>query len=142
MKTDPNFILIIAGLGAILLELILGAVTGFDLLILGVAAIIGGFIGTQVNSFPMALTIAVILSLLYLLMGRKMLKKQLAIKTTKTNVDNLIEKKGVVIKSITPSKPGQVKVEGEIWRANAEQTIPEGSSVIIKSVEGVTLKVQ
>jgi membrane protein implicated in regulation of membrane protease activity len=138
---DGNLILIIIGFGAILLELMLGAATGFDLLLLGVAFVIGGFIGMVFHSFILALIIVFILSVLYISIGRKTIKSKLAIKTTKTNIEGIMDKSGKVIKEIRPNKPGQVKVEGEIWRAEAPVVISEGASVKIQSVTGVTLSV-
>jgi len=138
---DGNYILIIIGFLAILVELILGVVTGFDLLLLGIAFIIGGLVGMGTDSFNIGLTVVFILSILYFLIGRKIIKKELALKTTKTSVDNLLLKQGIVVKKITPDKPGQIKVEGEIWRAESPNVISEGASVIIQSVNGVTLLV-
>lgn len=71
-----------------------------------------------------------------------MVKKVIAIGTTKTNVDNLIGKGGVVFKKITTYKPGQVKVEGEIWRASSEKNHEVGEMVVVESVSGVTLQVR
>lgn len=129
------------GLIAIILEMLLGAPTGFDLLLLGVIFLIGGGIGTLTSSFLTALIIIILLSFIYIFIGRKMIKKRLNVTTRKTNIDNLIGKKAIVIKKITSDKPGQIKVEGEIWRAESESNIDAGKQVIIDSLSGVTFMV-
>lgn len=138
---DYNYLLIIIGIGAIIVELLLGAATGFDLLILGVIFIISGTIGSITSSFTYSLVSITILSFLYLFIGRKMVKKSLSIATHKTNVDNLIGKTGFVIKKINKKTAGQVKVEGEVWRAVGSHEFDPGQEVVVQSVSGVTLKV-
>ncbi len=140
-KFDNNYLLMIMGLIAIILEMLLGAPTGFDLLLLGVIFLIGGGIGTLTSSFLTALIIIILLSFIYIFIGRKMIKKRLNVTTRKTNIDNLIGKKAIVIKKITSDKPGQIKVEGEIWRAESESNIDAGKQVIIDSLSGVTFMV-
>ncbi len=141
MNIDKNYLLVVAGLMAIVLELVLGVATGFDLLLVGVALIIGGVVGMVTGNFMTALIVVGILLLLYFFVGRSFLKKNLTIKTTLTNSDKLINKEGIVLKTILPNKPGQVKVDGEIWRAESGKKISEGEVVIINSYSGVTLKV-
>lgn len=141
MQIDNNYFLVIAGIVAIVLELFLGVATGFDLALIGVILIIGGAVGSVAGSFSLALGVVAILSLLYVFIGRAFIKNKLTIQTRNTNVEALIGKKAMVVKKITSQKPGQVKVEGEIWRAEAEVSIDEGTEVNVKSVSGVTLKV-
>ena len=50
--------------------------------------------------------------------------------------------KGTVIVPITPDEAGQVKVDGEIWRAEADKSIAIGEKVTVKSISGVTIKVE
>src|SRR3989337_3126656 len=106
----PNAILIFLGLGAILLELILGVETGFDLVLIGSALFIGGMIGNWVGSWQIGLGVAALLSLVYMVVGRKYLKEKFFIATHKSSVDHIIGKKGVVTKAITPEGNGQVQI--------------------------------
>lgn len=138
---DKNYILIIVGIGAIVLEILLGAVTGFDLLLVGIIFVISGGLGTLFNSFIIALISTIVLTLLYILVGRRFVKQKLSIATKETNVGRLFGKKAVVIKKIEPNHPGQVKFEGEVWRAESEKSVAIGQEVTIESVSGVTLKV-
>lgn len=139
--TDPNILLLIAGILAILVELILGVSMGFDLFLVGIMMIIGAGIGLYVHSFIVALCVVIILSLVYVFLGRKFIQEKLTVETKSTNVENIIQKKAIVTKKITNKYPGQVKIEGEIWRASSKEDIDVGESVVIQSVSGVTLYV-
>ena len=139
---DKNYILIILGIGAIVLEILLGAVTGFDLLIIGIIFVISGGLGTLFNSFTIALISTIILILLYIVIGRRFVKQKLSIETKETNVDRLIGKKALVVRKIESGRPGQVKFEGEVWRAESNRPIAVNKNVTIESVSGVTLRVK
>lgn len=141
MNFDKNYWLIIGGIFLIIIEIILGAATGFDLLLIGIIFIVSGFLGMITKSFTLSLVGIIFLSFLYLIFGRRFIHNKFSIETKSTNVDNLMGKRGLVLKEIGPHKAGQVKVEGEIWRAESDQDIKINTEVIIKGVSGVTLKV-
>jgi len=138
---DPFTIIIILGIVAIIVEIILGAATGFELLILGIVFILGGTVGTITHSMPYAVTTIVILTLAYIFFARRHIQKSLHITTHKTNVESIIGKTAPVMTAITPDDPGQIKIEGETWRAEADRAIAKGQKVVIRSVSGVTVKV-
>ncbi|MFA5135942.1 MAG: NfeD family protein [Patescibacteria group bacterium] len=140
MDTE-SYILIALGIVAIIVELLLGAATGFDLLIIGIVFVVSGVLGVVFHSFFVAMGFVISLLLLYVFIGRKIVKNTLSIDTKKTNIDSILGKKGVVVKKITPHHPGQVKVEGETWRAESEDAIDVHREVLIQSVTGITLKV-
>lgn len=137
----PGYYLIVAGIIAIIVELLLGVATGFDLFIIGILLIVGGII-TNFFNLMIGGGIAVVLMLAYVLFGRKIVKQSLSIETKKTNIDGIIGKTAMTVKHITPSHPGQVKIDGEVWRAESDGPIENGIKVTIISVTGVTLKVQ
>ncbi len=136
-----NHIFIIVGIAAIVLELLLGVATGFDLFVLGLIGIVSGGIGIITGSSQYSFIAIGMLSLLYVLAGRQLVKQKLTVSTQTTGTNELIGKKGIVVKKITPQKQGQVKVQGEIWRAESDSAIDEGGSIIVHSVSGVTLRV-
>jgi len=129
------------GLIAIVLELALGVTAGFDLVVVGLALLVGGTVGLVFGNWQIGLIVSIVLAVFYVILGRKMLRSSIAISTQTTNVDRLIGKQVHVVKAITSRKAGQVEVEGELWRAQADKKIPVGAEVTISSVEGVTLKV-
>jgi membrane protein implicated in regulation of membrane protease activity len=135
-------LLIGLGLVCIILELLLGVATGFDLFLIGLTLIAGGGVGIVSGSNTLALFISATLLFLYVVFGRQLIKNKLKIHTTPTNADALIGQTARVTKTITPSHPGQIKLDGELWRAESETTLEEGSIVVVKSISGVTLKVK
>jgi membrane protein implicated in regulation of membrane protease activity len=54
-------------------------------------------------------------------------------------VEALVGKVGVVTADLWPE--GQVKVDGEIWRARCAGGCDAGTSVVVRSVDGLTLVV-
>lgn len=138
---DPFTILIILGMVAVIIEIIIGAVTGFELLVLGIVFIIGGIVGMFTQSMPLAIATIVVLTLAYIFFARRLIQQSLHITTQKTNIESIISKTARVVVDITPDDPGQVKIEGEVWRAESDEKCAIGDNVIIKTVSGVTVKV-
>lgn len=134
--------LILFGLFLVLIELLVGLDTGFDLVLLGTILIIGGFGGLAAGNVMVALIISVVLSVVYILFGRSFVKSRVFILTHSTNIDKLKGKTAVVVRSITPDTAGLIRVDDEDWRATADQVLYEKEKVRVQSVEGVTLKVE
>lgn len=57
-----------------------------------------------------------------------------------TGVEGLIGKTGIARTPLVPS--GKITVQGEIWNAASSASVPEGERVIIRSVDGLTLRVE
>jgi membrane protein implicated in regulation of membrane protease activity len=141
-QTDYNTIVIVLGIILIIAEIALGAITGFELFVIGVICIIAGLVGMMTGSFALVIITIAVLSFLYLAVARQYIKKKLTIATRQTNADSLIGETGHVVKKIAADKAGQIKVDGEVWRAEADTDIAENKDVIIESISGVTLKVK
>lgn len=139
---NPNYVMVALGIILAVVEVLLGAVAGFELLIIGIIFILSGIVGISLNSISVAIVCVAVFSTVYLFYGRKIVRNKLHIKTADTNIDAVIGKQGVVVKRITDSQPGQVKVSGEIWRASASSNLNEGDTVVVESFSGVTLHVK
>ncbi len=63
-------------------------------------------------------------------------------KQTPTNADRNIGRQGTVIKNITPSVPGRIKIDGVDWTAYSSETLSEGDLCIIEEIEGTSVKVK
>jgi membrane-bound serine protease (ClpP class) len=59
-----------------------------------------------------------------------------------TGVPRMIGTLGDVVTAIEPGQLGQVRIQGEIWRAASTEPVAEGARVRVISVEGLTLTVQ
>jgi membrane protein implicated in regulation of membrane protease activity len=142
-----NWLLVIAGVLCVAAELALGALTGFDLALVGASLAVGGVVGLIAQSWQTGLISAAIFALLYFVLFRRWLKSKLHVNEQASNVDAVVGRTGVVTKRIGPAQDcGLVKVGSEEWRAELAQPDSAareiGASVQVVSVEGVTLKVQ
>ncbi len=133
---------IIAGLLLALLELVVGVDTGLDLVFIGSAFLIGGFVGWPFHSWLLALIITSIICITYIALGRRYIHRWTAVKRERTNIDAIIGTSGIVVRSIAKNVDGLVKVRNEQWRAKAEEDIEPGEEIVVKSVSGVTLIVE
>ncbi len=141
-----NWLVVIAGIICVIIELSLGAFTGFDMALVGGALAVGGAAGLLAGSATIGLLSAGALAFVYLAIFRRWLKGKLTVKDHASNVDAVIGKTGVVLKKIAPHEAGQVKVGDEVWRAELagaqDSARDTGTEVKVESVEGVTLKVR
>jgi membrane protein implicated in regulation of membrane protease activity len=141
-----NWLLVIVGIICVIIELSLGALTGFDMALVGGSLAIGGGIGLLAGSAKIGLLAAGVLALIYLAIFRSWLKAKMTVKNHATNADAVVGKTGVVTKKIAPRQPGMVKLGDEVWRAelaSAQDAARDtGAEVKVESVEGVTLKVR
>ena len=141
MQIRPQYFIYL-GLLLIILELILGVSAGFDLLLSGIALLVGGAVLWLTNVFWIAVVTTIVLILAYFAFLRTALRSKLASTTTKNvNIDKLINAHGIVVKNIRAGRHGQVQIDGEIWRAESTQNLKRGEKIFVNSVEGVTLKV-
>lgn len=141
-----NWLLVIGGIIFVIVELALGALTGFDLALVGASLAAGGVIGLFAGSANVGLIAAAALALVYFAVLRSWLKTKLTVRDQASNVDAVMGKTGVVTKRIAPRDPGLVKVGAEEWRAElaqGDETAREvGATITVNSVEGVTLRVR
>jgi len=132
--------LTIIGLLLIILELIVGLETGFDLLLLGVALLIGGLIGYY-STDMIGIVISTLLSFGYLLVGRKFLKNKIKVFSHSSNTDSLINSIATIKSWDNLKSIGTVNIEGEKWRVKTvdDKTLKVNSKVKILNISGVTL---
>ena len=136
--------LIAIGLGIVLviLELLIGIDTGFDLVFIGSAFALGGLITIAFNSWIWTAIVSGIICVLYVIIGRRYMHRRTYVPLSRTNIDTVIGKTGVVEDDIDPVKGGRVKVGTEQWRARAENPIKKGEIITVTGVSGVTLSVK
>jgi len=131
-----------AGLFLILLELVLGVETGFDLVFIGSAFILGGLVTWPFNSWLLTVIVTSLICVVYVVIGRRYIHQRMAVKKVRTNVDTIIGSRGIVLKDIARNFDGQVKLGNQRWRARSEEDIGEGNEVVVKSISGSTLIVE
>jgi membrane protein implicated in regulation of membrane protease activity len=142
-----NWMLI--GLGGIMIvaELLMGAVTGFDLALMGVSLAAGGAIGLYFASTKVGMFASAALAVIYVVFIRQRLRARMTSKgTLSSNVDAILGRSGVVTLKIGAHEAGRVKIGDEEWRAvlapGAGEAREAGQTVQVVSAEGVTLTVR
>jgi membrane protein implicated in regulation of membrane protease activity len=146
MEIMWDWVLIVTGALLILVEVALGGFAGFDLVLIGSAFIIGGVAGIVLKNPALGFVIAAVLCVLYIGVGRRMVRKRMLTKPMPSNADALIGMKGVVTQRVAPHAPGQVRVRDETWRASlaaeANGPLENGVEITVTAVDGVTLQVR
>jgi membrane protein implicated in regulation of membrane protease activity len=146
VRNAVNWTLVALGGLLIVAEVVMGATTGFDLALMGVALAAGGGIGLFIGSTKAGLFASGALAFLYLAVLRRRLRSRLSGRGRPSNVDALVGRSGIVLARVAPNAPGQVKLGDEVWRAvlspAASGALEPGASVTVESVEGVTLTVR
>ncbi len=135
-------VFVIVGLLFVLLELIVGVETGLDLVVIGSAFILGGLVTWPFHSWLLTIIVTSIICIAYVALGRRYVHRWTMVSKAKTNIDAIIGKEGIVLKSIAKNVDGLVKVGNEQWRARAPEDIAQGEEIVVDSVSGVTLIVE
>jgi membrane protein implicated in regulation of membrane protease activity len=135
-------IFVIVGLLMVVLELVIGVEAGFDIALVGSVLIIAGLVTWPVHIWWVTVIVAIVLGTIYMTLLRSYVRKRTRIKGIKTNIDAIIGKSGQVIRPISASEIGLVKIGSEEWRASAVEDIPEGDEIVVTGLSGITLQVK
>lgn len=113
---------------------------GFLICWFGIGALAAMGISFLTENFIIQLIVFSVVSAVLILSTRKLTNK-ISSKSVPTNVYTIIGKKAIVSATIDNMKSqGQIKINGDIWSAKNEideESIPEGSTVEIISIDGV-----
>ena len=93
---------------------------------------------------PLQIAVFFVVSIVLVATTRKIFVNKLKTGSQKTNVETLIGQEGRVTSVIIPLNSGRVEVKGQDWAAVAvgqNDLIPEGTVVVVKSIDGVKLVV-
>jgi membrane-bound serine protease (ClpP class) len=141
-----NWLLVFAGIGMIIVEVLLGAATGFDFALVGACLVLGGGAGLLFGSVKLGLATTAALAFIYIAFFRRYIRSKVTAAGKPSNVDAILGRTAVVTEPIAPHKPGQVRVGDELWRAALADGVTEtrsaGESVRVETVDGVTLLVR
>jgi len=141
--SKPEVFWFVLGIIFFVLEL---AMPGFFIFFFGVGACITAivcFFGTP--CINLQITIFLVVSVLSLLVFRKMLKKKFFYKgdeESKSIEDEFTGKNAVAITDFDENHIGKVEFKGTSWKAEANVPIKTGQIVKIIDKEGFTLKVE
>jgi len=94
------------------------------------------------ESYYWQVGIFLVITLGLLPLTRSLAKKITKESPQKSNIDALIGKTALVTKAIDPDLGGQVKIEGEVWMARADQAIAANEKVRVVSISGTKAHVE
>ncbi|HQN74878.1 MAG TPA: NfeD family protein [Bacillota bacterium] len=108
---------------------------------------VGGFFALIIAIFwPEMIWLQALVFILFstalLLVLRPIFKRYVKKNEIKTNADSLIGKTATCVKPIIDGERGEVKIEGKIWTAIANEDIQEHEKVVILAIKGVKLVVR
>jgi membrane protein implicated in regulation of membrane protease activity len=109
-----------------------------------IAAVLMVFLSFLKIPLTVQFLIFLAISTLLLIFTRPLVVKKFRIGREKTNVDSLVGKHALVMKTISEFERGEAKINGQIWTARSEDSteIIEGSKCEILRIEGVQLIVR
>jgi membrane protein implicated in regulation of membrane protease activity len=130
----------------VLVEVALGGFAGFDLVLIGSAFVIGGGAGLVLQNPAVGFVVASVLCVLYIGVGRRLVRRRMQARSLPSNADALIGQMGIVTQRLARHTPGQIRVRDETWRAalaaEIEGPLETGAEVTVTAVDGVTLQVR
>lgn len=130
--------LIFVGVG--LLFIVVDFIIGIgDLLFLGSVFVIGGLATWPFHSWPITVIGTSIISIAYMTLGRRYVRRWTTVREEKTNIDTVIGRRGLVVKNIARYADGRIKIDNLQWRAKADEDIDKGDEVVVLGVKGATL---
>ncbi len=106
-----------------------------------ISGIFSMLLALVIDSFTIQLTVFVVLGIMLLISTKSVIKKMQP-KKEKTNLDRIIGTNAVVTQTINKNNPGEVKVEGVLWTATADELIEKGSIVKILEINSTKLRVE
>ena len=106
------------------------------------SAIVAMILSFFTDNYIIQFAVFVILGVVLLITTRPILLKAFNKKKEKTNVDRVIGMEAIVTEKITKHKSGEVKVDGKLWTAEADEDIDVDEIVKVLDIDGVYLKVQ
>ena len=144
LAIDPQTTMIFIWFGIIIFTGVIEAIT-MDLSSIWFA--VGAFFALIVAIFlPDVIWLQVLVFIIFssalLLTLRPVFRRYIKKNEIKTNSDSLIGKTAVCVKPIIDGERGEVKIEGKIWTAIANENIQEQDKVIVLAIKGVKLVVR
>jgi len=109
-----------------------------------IAALLMAFLSFIKIPLTAQILIFLAISAVLLIFTRPLAVKKFKIGQEKTNVDSLVGKHALVVKTIGEFERGEAKVNGQIWSARSDDNteITEGNKCEILRIEGVQLIVR
>ena len=118
------------------------ATVGFLIFWLGIGALCAMIASFLTDNILIQTGIFVVVSAILIPITKPFVDKYLDKKTVPTNSYSILNKTGIVTKTITsPDGIGLVKIDGEVWSAKSKENteIKEGTEVEVLKIDGVKI---
>ena len=106
------------------------------------SGILALFLSLFVSSFVVQFAVFVLFGILFMILTRKKLLEYQTKEETKLNLERIIGMEGVVTKKITKNEIGEVKVDGKLWSATADEDILVDNLIKVIKIDGIKLVVK
>jgi membrane-bound serine protease (ClpP class) len=139
--------LLLIGLGIALLLLEI-KITSYGLLTVGgvICLVLGGMILVDAPEPDLRLSLRFLLPVVLGFAGVAAFLVRIGVRAQRlpasTGASLLVGLRGQTLTDLEPGRTGQVRVQGEIWRAASADAIPAGTPVVVTAVQGLTLTVR
>lgn len=95
------------------------------------------------ESYLMQTAIFAVISIILVPLTRKFARKISSDSAQKSNIDALLNQPAIVVKDIDALEGiGQVRIQGEVWSAQSDSNISNGSKVTVIGINGNRLQVR
>ncbi len=95
------------------------------------------------DAYVWQIAIFAIISMILIPLTRPLARKISIESPQKVNADAMVDRTGLVVKAIDPDlDKGQVRVDGQVWQAQAASKIEEGAKIKVTSITGARLTVE
>lgn len=108
-------------------------------------ALVSAVVSFWTAALIVQMTIFLVITVISIILLRTLLSSYTQVQIERhyySNVDALVGKKALVIKTIKPDQAGQVRIQGEIWAARADIEIASNTHVEIVAVRGAHVQVR
>ena len=114
----------------------------FFFICLAIGAVGAGIVSLITMNLWIQVIVFTIISVASMYFVRPFAKKYFNQTVKKSNVDALIGKTAVVVEQIEPLRSGMIKIDGDLWRAECDNTVASGEQVEITAIDGTKLMVK
>ncbi len=141
LLSNPWVLWLVVGIVFLVVELLTTALVSIWFV---PAAIITCLLTFVIDSFLWQTAIFIVLSAIFMVVCRKIYNKHIKKPVDEISQNETLIGKTAIVTEDTNTITGRILVGDVYWRATTEnnETIPKGETVVIKGVEGTTLKIK
>ncbi len=141
MATTADAWLVVLGVVLMFFDLLMGAITGLDLFVLGFSLLGAGIVQLVTGDWQYGLLSAVGIMIAYWFFFRAQVKQPALVLLQRIGIDVLVGKTGLVVTRISPRSAGKVLIEGMVWQGVSQSIVSEGRYIEVYKLRNGVLEV-